>query len=137
MSRFLEYIHDFNSKKQFLVEILMLILTAMQYSGNVWWVFPQRCNFWDIQGTFEKHFKRKDFLDSFRWKSCFFVLKGNIDLLAKTSNCEVMFPDYSRNILRMSVLKIFQGYLRNERDAFNVMKIFLEVKKFKKMFCGL
>ena len=62
---------------------------------------------------------------------------GNIDLLAKTSNCEVMFPDYSRNILRMSVLKIFQGYLRNERDAFNVMNIFLEVEKFKKMFCGL
>ena len=65
------------------------------------------------------------------------LIIGNIDLLAKTSNCEVMFPDYSRNILRMSVLKIFQGYLRNERDAFNVMNIFLEVEKFKKMFCGL
>ena len=65
------------------------------------------------------------------------LIIGNIDLLAKTSNYEVMFPDYSRNILRMSVLKIFQGYLRNERDAFNVMNIFLEVEKFKKMFCGL
>ena len=65
------------------------------------------------------------------------LIIGNIDLLAKTSNYEVMFPDYSRNILRMSVLKIFQGYLRNERDGFNVMNIFLEVEKFKKMFCGL
>ena len=42
-----------------------------QYSGNIPWVFPQRCNVWDIQGTFREHFKGKDFLKSSRWKSCF------------------------------------------------------------------
>ena len=45
-----------------------------------------------------------------------FVLKvydliiTNVDLLANSSNHEVMFPEYSRNIPRMSVSKIFQGY---------------------------
>ena len=33
----------------------------------------------------------------------------------------------------MSVSKIFDGYPRN----IVIMKIFLEVKKFKKSFCGL
>ena len=37
----------------------------------------------------------------------------NVDLLANSSNHEVMFPEYSRNIPRMSVSKIFQGYPRN------------------------
>ena len=45
-----------------------------------------------------------------------FVLKvhdliiTNVDLLANSSNHEVMLPEYSRNIPRMSVSKIFQGY---------------------------
>ena len=34
----------------------------------------------------------------------------NVDLLANSSNHEVMFPEYSRNIPQMSVSKIFQGY---------------------------
>ena len=44
-----------------------------------------------------------------------FVLKvydliiTNVDLLANSRNHEVMFPEYSRNIPRMSVSKIFQG----------------------------
>ena len=45
-----------------------------------------------------------------------FVLKvydliiTNIYLLANSSNHEVMFPEYSRNIPQISVSKIFQGY---------------------------
>ena len=45
-----------------------------------------------------------------------FVLKvydmiiKNVDFLANSSNHEVMFPGYSRNIPQMSVSKIFQGY---------------------------
>ena len=35
----------------------------------------------------------------------------NVDLL--TNSHEVMFPEYSRNIPRVCVSKIFQGYLRN------------------------
>ena len=31
----------------------------------------------------------------------------NVDLLANSSNHELMFPKYSRNVLRMSVSKIF------------------------------
>ena len=48
-----------------------------------------------------------------------FVLKvydliiTNVDLLANSSNHEVMFPEYSRNISRMSFSKIFHGYSRN------------------------
>ena len=37
----------------------------------------------------------------------------NDDLLVNFSNHEVMFPEYLRNILRMSVSKIFQGYFWN------------------------
>ena len=44
-----------------------------QYSGNMRWVFPQRCNFQDTQGTFSEHFKGKDFLKSSWYKSCFYV----------------------------------------------------------------
>ena len=35
-----------------------------QYSGNIRWVFPPRCNVRDIQGTFREHFKGKYFLKS-------------------------------------------------------------------------
>ena len=44
-----------------------------QYSGNMGWVFPQRCNFQDIQGTFREHFTGKDLLKSSWCKSCFYV----------------------------------------------------------------
>ena len=48
-----------------------------------------------------------------------FVLKvydliiTNVELLANSSNHKVMFPEYSKNIARMPVSKIFQGYPRN------------------------
>ena len=48
-----------------------------------------------------------------------FVLKlydliiANVDILLNNSNHEVMFPEYSRNIPRVAVSKIFQGYPRN------------------------
>ena len=41
------------------------------------------------------------------------LITRNVDLLVNSSNHEVMFPKYSRNIPRMPVSKIFQGYLRN------------------------
>ena len=41
------------------------------------------------------------------------LLITNVDLLAKSSNHEVMFPEYLRNIPQMSVSKIFQGYPLN------------------------
>ena len=37
----------------------------------------------------------------------------NVELLANSSNHKVMFPEYSKNIARMPVSKIFQGYPRN------------------------
>ena len=46
----------------------------------------------------------------------------NVDLLVNSSNDLVMFPEYSRNIARLSV-SISPEYCK-------VMKMFLEVKKF-------
>ena len=37
----------------------------------------------------------------------------NVDLLVSSSNHKAMFPEYSKNIPRISVSKIFQGYFRN------------------------
>ena len=37
----------------------------------------------------------------------------NVNLLANSSNHKGMFPEYSKNILRISFSKIFQGYPRN------------------------
>ena len=48
-----------------------------------------------------------------------FVLKvydliiTDVDLLANSSNQEVMFPEYLKNIPRISVSKIFHEYPRN------------------------
>ena len=62
--------------------------------------------------------KEKIFLKVLRGKVVF-VLKvydliiANADLLANSSNHEVMFPEYSKNIPQMSVSKIFQGYPLN------------------------
>ena len=39
--------------------------------------------------------------------------KTNVDLFADSSNHEAMFPEYSTNFPRISVLKIFQGYPGN------------------------
>ena len=43
----------------------------------------------------------------------FNLIITNVDLLANDSNQEVKFPEHSRNIPRMSVSKIFQGYAQN------------------------
>ena len=59
---------------------------------------------------------------------------ANVDLLANSSNCKVMFPEYSKNIPPISVWKIFQGYPGN---TVMLWKCFYEVKKFEKFFCGL
>ena len=37
----------------------------------------------------------------------------NVDLLANFSNRKAMIPGYLRNIPRISISKIFQGYPRN------------------------
>ena len=38
------------------------------------------------------------------------LMIANVDLLANFSNHKAMFPEYSKNIPRLSVSKIFQGY---------------------------
>lgn len=58
----------------------------------------------------------------------------NVDLSANSSNHKVIFPEYSRNISRMSVSKSFQGYLRN---ILRLWKCFWGVIKFKKWLFGL
>ena len=73
-------------------------------------------------GTSSEHLgnilKEKIFLKVLDGKVVF-VLKvydliiANADLLANSSNHEVMFPEHSRNIPRMPFSKIFQGYPRN------------------------
>ena len=66
-------------------------------------------------GTSREHLKKKIFSKVLEGKVVF-VLKvydliiTNVDLLANSSNCEVMFPEYSKNISQMSVSKIFEGY---------------------------
>ena len=78
-------------------------------------MFPQRFNAWDIQGTIRKHFIGKVFLKVLDGKFVF-VLKlydlitTNVDLFTSLSNHKVMFPEYLRNISRMSALKIFQEH---------------------------
>ena len=68
-----------------------------------------------------------------------FVLKvydliiTNVDLLANSSNHEVMFPEHSRNIPRMSVSKVFQGYPRN---IVKLWKYFRKSKSSKSCFVG-
>ena len=90
-----------------------------QYSNNIRWVFPQRCNVPGIQGTFREHVKAKYFFKNSRWKRVVFALKvygltiTNVDLLANSSNHKAMFPEYSQNIPRISFSKLFQGYPRN------------------------
>ena len=78
-------------------------------------MFSQRCN---VLESFRENFKGKDFLKALNGKAIF-VLKvydlimANIDLSTNSSNREIMFPEYSMNIPRMSVSKIFQEYPRN------------------------
>ena len=41
------------------------------------------------------------------------LLITNVDLLANSSNHEVMFPEYLRNMPQISVSKIFQRFSQN------------------------
>ena len=41
------------------------------------------------------------------------LIMANIDFWTNSSNHEIMFSEYSTDIQRMSVSKIFQGYPRN------------------------
>ena len=105
---------------------------STQYSGNICWVFPQRCNVPNIQRTFREHFKR--------YILVIFVLKMydltiiNVDLLAISSNHKLIFPECSKNILRISVSKIFQEC---PWIIVRLWKYVHEAKKLKKMFCAL
>ena len=72
-----------------------------------------------VFGTSRKHLRnilKEKIFSKVLGGKVFFVLKvydliiTNVDLLANSSNHEVMFPEYLRNIPQMSVLKIFQGY---------------------------
>ena len=89
-----------------------------QNSGNIRWVFSQRCNVRDIQGKIREHFKGKYFSKNYRWKVAFMLKMydltiANVDFLANSSNHKAMFPEYLKNIPRISVSKIFQGYPGN------------------------
>ena len=53
------------------------------------------------------------------------LITTNVDLLANSSNHEVMFPEYSSDIPQMPVTKIFQGY---PRDIVKLLKYFYPVK---------
>ena len=68
-----------------------------------------------------------------------FVLKvynlmiTDVDLLANSSNHKAMFPEYWKNILRISISEIFQEY---PQTIARLWKYFYEVKKFKNCFVG-
>ena len=54
----------------------------------------------------------------------------NVYLLANSSNHKAVFLEYLKNIQRISVSKIFQGYSQN---IVSLWKYFYEVKKFQKL----
>ena len=76
-------------------EIFNPIPAGTQYSSNIRWAFPQRCNVSSIHSKFVFVLKAYD------------LTITNVDLLPKSSNHKAMLPEYSKNILRISVSKIF------------------------------
>ena len=62
---------------------------------------------------------RENFLKRILHEKVIFVLKAynftitNVDPLGNSSNHKAMFPEYLKNIPRLSVSKMFQGYPRN------------------------
>ena len=101
-----------------------------QYSGDIRWVFSQRCYFPDNQWTFREHVKAKHTLCVYQ--SAWFD-DQNVDPLVNFSNHKVMFPEYSKNIPQISVSEIFQG---DPGNITRLWKYFYEVKMFKKCFVG-
>ena len=57
----------------------------------------------------------------------------NVDLLANSSNHEVMFSKYSRNIPRIYISKLFQGYPPN---IVKLSQYFWKSKSLKNYFVG-
>ena len=95
-------------------------------------------------GTSRKHlgniFKEKIF-KKFLDENVAFVLKvyliiANVDLLANSSNHEVMFQGHSRNVPQIRIF-CFKNIPRISLEYYKVMKILLEIRNFKKLFCGL
>ena len=43
----------------------------------------------------------------------YYVKIINVDHLANSNNHKAMVPEYSKNIPRISISKLFQGFLRN------------------------
>ena len=81
-------------------------------------MFPHRCNVRDMQEHLGSILKENIFLKVLNGKFVFLLkvydmIIKNVDLLANSSNHEVMFSEFSRNIPQMSVSKIFQGYPGN------------------------
>ena len=111
----------------------------MQYSGNIRWVFPQRCNVPGILGTFREYVEAKYFLANSQWKSrcllkvCDLTIT-NLDLLENSSNHKAIFPEYKENIPQIFVSKMLQGY---PRKIARLWKHFYEAKKFRKLLYGL
>ena len=106
-----------------------------EYSLSV----PQHCNIRDIQGTLWNILKEEIFQKSSWWKSCFCVKSlwfynnkcwSFIKFQWSRSNVFRVFKEDSTNVCFKNIPRISPEYCK-------VMRIFLEVKKLKKMFCGL
>ena len=83
--------------------------------------------------------KEKIFKKSFQWKSCFCVKSVWFDnkkfwffgkFQQSRSNVSRIFEEHSTNVCFKNIPRITPQYCK-------VTKIFLKVKKFKKLFCGL
>ena len=114
---------------------MTLFPAGMQYSGNIRWVFPQRCNVPRIQGTFREHIKEKHFLTNSWWKNCFCVKSVWFDdekcwscgkFQQSQSNVSRIFEEHSTNFYFKNIPRISPQYC-------NVMKKFL----WSQTFCGL
>ena len=111
------------------------IPAGSQYSRNIRWVFPQRCNVSSIQVTFREHFKENIKTKYFWLKICFCVKSVWFDnnkcrSFAKfqwsQSNVTRVFEEHSMNFCFKNILRISPEY-------FNVMEIFLWSQKVKKL----
>ena len=109
---FLQFFFVKHSSKFFAFQI------STQSARNIPGIFAECSLSVAIFGTSRKHLKEKIFeklLDGkFLFKlNVYDLIITYVDLLANSSNHEVIFPEYLRNIPQMAVSKIFQGYPRN------------------------
>ena len=88
-------------------------------------------------GNIYRTFDRERFFKKFFDGKVLFILKvyhliiTNVDLLENSINHKIMLPEYWRNIPRIAVSKIFQGYLWN---IVRFWKHFQKSKSSKKCF---